>query len=501
MAFESDEESPVMSEGTDGSENEDEDGRSANKTRSAPKKKTRSPKKKTRDKKNKIPFQEEMTKMREMHPDYPPINDRQMLTRDISSWREDVKTLSGDPSEVMIRAEQKTGYLSKQEVPLQYCHNSLGAVIKQSDTGKEPDAVIKQSDTGKEPDAVSKQSDTGKEPDAVSKQSDTGKEPDVVSKQSDTGKEPDAVSKQSDTGKEPEAVSKQSDTGKEPDAQSDTGKEPDAVSKQSDTGKEPDAVSKQSDTGKEPEEVSKQSDTGKEPDAVSKQSDTGKEPEAVSKQSDTGKEPDVVSKQSDTGKEPYEVSKQSNTSSEQPRGLHHADTCSGYLVLCEAEERKQQERVQKALIKLRQLYVYGEEEADVTMADPQTAEGEEEAELKLNHLKVLEKRCSNSSQATSKYEGFDVGNVRQNNGGKRVLSRKTNNFLQGLIRTFLERILGCTKGCTKSVEDQRLYEAIKSGAPVVRTKRQEDNFQKMKDAHFGQCKTRQQTSSAGVALI
>ncbi|CAH1242415.1 TIGD4 [Branchiostoma lanceolatum] len=46
-------------------------------------------------------------------------------------------------------------------------------------------------------------------------------------------------------------------------------------------------------------------------------------------------------------------------------------------------------------------------------------------------------------------------------------------------------------------EDQRLYEAIKSGAPVVRTKRQEDNFQKMKDALFGQCKT----SSAGVALI
>ncbi|CAH1242550.1 TIGD4 [Branchiostoma lanceolatum] len=50
------------------------------------------------------------------------------------------------------------------------------------------------------------------------------------------------------------------------------------------------------------------------------------------------------------------------------------------------EGEKQQERVQRALIKLRQLY--GEEEADVTMADPETAVGEEEAELK---LKVLEK--------------------------------------------------------------------------------------------------------------
>ncbi|CAH1242594.1 Hypp6868 [Branchiostoma lanceolatum] len=56
-----------------------------------------------------------------------------------------------------------------------------------------------------------------------------------------------------------------------------------------------------------------------------------------------------------------------------------------------AEERRQQERMQKALIKLQQLY--GEEEADVTMADPETEEGVEEAEIiKLNHLKVLEKK-------------------------------------------------------------------------------------------------------------
>ncbi|CAH1242459.1 Hypp6730 [Branchiostoma lanceolatum] len=98
LAFESDEESLVMSEGTDGSENEDEDGGAQRRQGAPQRRRPGAQRKKTRRKNNQIPFQEEVAKMREMHPDYPPTNDRQMLTRDISSWREDVKTLSGNPN-------------------------------------------------------------------------------------------------------------------------------------------------------------------------------------------------------------------------------------------------------------------------------------------------------------------------------------------------------------------------------------------------------------------